>query len=91
MVRKPAPEFKGVSWWGNEFKEISLSQFKGRWVVLFYYPLNFTFVCPTEIVQYNDLSNQFAEVSKIMNKYRCSSYWLFNRLPIFSQRMGFKA
>ena len=66
MVRKPAPQFKGVSLWGNEFKEISLSQFKGKWVVLFFYPLDFTFVCPTEIIQYNDMSNKFSEISKII-------------------------
>ena len=65
MVRRPAPEFEGQTWWGNEFKKISLSNFFGKWVVLFYYPLNFTFVCPTEIVQYNDLSDKFAEISKI--------------------------
>lgn len=64
-VRRPAPEFKGNSWWNNEFKEISLSGFKGKWVVLFFYPLDFTFVCPTEIVAYNDLSDEFAQNSII--------------------------
>ena len=50
VVRKPAPAFKGMSYWNNKFQEISLEQFKGQYVVLFFYPLDFTFVCPTEIV-----------------------------------------
>ena len=48
-VRKPAPAFKGMAWWNKKFQEISLEQFKGKYVVLFFYPLDFTFVCPTEI------------------------------------------
>ena len=50
QVRKPAPSFKGMAYWNKKFGEISLEQFKGKYVVLFFYPLDFTFVCPTEIV-----------------------------------------
>jgi alkyl hydroperoxide reductase subunit AhpC len=38
----------------GEFKEISLDDFKGKYVVLFFYPLDFTFVCPTEIIAFSD-------------------------------------
>lgn len=38
---------------GNEFKEISNKDYLGKWLVLFFYPLDFTFVCPTEIVSYD--------------------------------------
>jgi alkyl hydroperoxide reductase subunit AhpC len=48
-VRKPAPDFKAQAYVAGEFQEISLSDYKGRWVVLFFYPLDFTFVCPTEL------------------------------------------
>jgi alkyl hydroperoxide reductase subunit AhpC len=51
-IAKQAPEFKATAYVaGSEgpFKEVSLSQFKGKWVCLFFYPLDFTFVCPTEI------------------------------------------
>ncbi len=63
-VRQPAPEFKGQAWWNGEFKEISLEAMKGKWVCLFFYPLNFTFVCPTEIVEFNSKSEEFANMSK---------------------------
>jgi alkyl hydroperoxide reductase subunit AhpC len=58
-VRHPAPAFKGTAWWNNKFQEISLEQFKGKYVVLFFYPLDFTFVCPTEIVQFSDKKPEF--------------------------------
>merc|ERR1719198_1512372 len=59
QVRKPAPAFKGMAYWDKKFKEISLEQFKGKYVVLFFYPLDFTFVCPTEIVQFSDKKAEF--------------------------------
>ncbi len=48
-VGKMAPLFKGTAYDGNHggFKEISLNDYKGKWLLLFFYPLDFTFVCPT--------------------------------------------
>lgn len=48
-VGKAAPFFKSqaVCHQTNGFKEITLNDFKGRWLLLFFYPLDFTFVCPT--------------------------------------------
>ena len=43
----------------QEFKEISLSQYRGKYVVLFFYPLDFTFVCPTEITAFSDRYDAF--------------------------------
>ena len=40
----------------GQFKEISLADYKGKYVVLFFYPLDFTFVCPTEIIAFSDRS-----------------------------------
>ena len=59
VVRKPAPAFTGMAYWNKKFQEISLEQFKGKYVVLFFYPLDFTFVCPTEIVQFSDKVAEF--------------------------------
>jgi len=58
-VQQPAPDFKGTAVINNEFKEISLSDYKGKYVVLFFYPLDFTFVCPTEIIAFNDKLEEF--------------------------------
>ena len=48
-VRKPAPDFTAKAYVAGEFKDVSLSDYRGKWVVLFFYPLDFTFVCPTEL------------------------------------------
>ncbi|VBB30745.1 unnamed protein product [Acanthocheilonema viteae] len=46
----------------GDFKEISLCQFKGKYVVLFFYPLDFTFVCPTEIIAFSDRIAEFKQL-----------------------------
>lgn len=61
LVTKEAPQFKADAVVGSEFKEISLDDYRGRWIVLFFYPLDFTFVCPTEITAFSDKYEKFAE------------------------------
>jgi len=55
----PAPRFSGTAVVGGEFKEISSDLYSGKYLVLFFYPLDFTFVCPTEIIAYNDFAQEF--------------------------------
>ena len=62
-MSKPAPKFEAMAYFKNDFKKISLDDYKGKYVLLFFYPLDFTFVCPTEIKQFNDLSSKFEEVN----------------------------
>jgi alkyl hydroperoxide reductase subunit AhpC len=62
LVQKPAPDFKADALIGEEFKTVSLSDFKGKWLCLFFYPLDFTFVCPTEITAFDDAYKSFKEV-----------------------------
>jgi peroxiredoxin (alkyl hydroperoxide reductase subunit C) len=59
FVSAPAPDFSGEAYLNGEFKKISLSDYKGKKVVLFFYPLDFTFVCPTEIVAFTDKIEEF--------------------------------
>ncbi|MDT3425932.1 alkyl hydroperoxide reductase subunit AhpC [Paenibacillus forsythiae] len=62
LVGKPAPDFtmETVSGDGKEFGKVSLSDYRGKWLVFFFYPLDFTFVCPTEITALSDAADQFA-------------------------------
>nr|Q9Z0V6.2 RecName: Full=Thioredoxin-dependent peroxide reductase, mitochondrial; AltName: Full=PRx III; AltName: Full=Peroxiredoxin-3; Short=PRX-3; AltName: Full=Thioredoxin-dependent peroxiredoxin 3; Flags: Precursor [Rattus norvegicus] len=62
-VTQHAPHFKGTAVVNGEFKELSLDDFKGKYLVLFFYPLDFTFVCPTEIVAFSDKANEFHDVN----------------------------
>ncbi|KAK2824003.1 hypothetical protein Q5P01_021178 [Channa striata] len=62
-VTQPAPAFKATAVQNGEFKELSLADFKGKYLVLFFYPLDFTFVCPTEIISFSDKANEFHDVN----------------------------
>lgn len=55
------PDFKAEAVMPDgSFKEISLADYRGKkYVVLFFYPLDFTFVCPTEIIAFSDAASQF--------------------------------
>jgi len=57
-----APDFAGTAVVDGQFKEISLADYKGKYVVLFFYPLDFTFVCPTEIIAFSDAAARFREI-----------------------------
>jgi len=61
LVTKAAPYFKSKAFCGmtKEFKDISLSDYSGKYLLLFFYPLDFTFVCPTEIIELNKLKEEF--------------------------------
>ncbi|WP_028988063.1 peroxiredoxin [Thermicanus aegyptius] len=64
LVGKPAPAFtmETVSGDGESFGQVSLSDYKGKWLIFFFYPMDFTFVCPTEITA---LSNRYDEFKKL--------------------------
>jgi peroxiredoxin (alkyl hydroperoxide reductase subunit C) len=64
LIGKPAPDFTAPAVMpDNSIEgEFSLSSLKGRYVVLFFYPLDFTFVCPTEILAFNRKLDQFKEL-----------------------------
>lgn len=60
---KPAPHFEGIAVVNGEFKKISLSDYKGKYLVLFFYPLDFTFVCPTEIIAFSESAEKFRAIN----------------------------
>ncbi|KAJ1918451.1 Peroxiredoxin-2 [Mycoemilia scoparia] len=65
MVLKPnsvAPNFTVDAVVDGEIKKISLSDYKGKYVVLFFYPFDFTFVCPTEICAFSDRAEEFKKL-----------------------------
>ena len=60
-IGKPAPPFSLEAVENGQFKTISLDDYKGKWLVLFFYPLDFTFVCPTEILAFSDRVSEFTD------------------------------
>jgi alkyl hydroperoxide reductase subunit AhpC len=64
LVTKKAPDFTIDAVVGDgDFKKISLSDYKGKYVVLFFYPADFTFICPTEIQEFSRRYEEFRGVN----------------------------
>ena len=62
-VGQNAPEFTLQGVVGDKFKDVCLDEFKGKWVVLFFYPLDFTFICPTEITEFSKRDSEFKQLN----------------------------
>lgn len=67
QVGSPAPNFKANSYdrtkdgTDKQFRQISLEDYKGKWLYLYFYPMDFTFVCPTEIKAFDDALGEFQD------------------------------
>jgi alkyl hydroperoxide reductase subunit AhpC len=69
-LQQKAPFFKTAALVNGEFKELSLDDYKGwanrlmlgKYLVLFFYPLDFTFVCPTEIIAFSEKAAEFKKI-----------------------------
>lgn len=94
-VLEKAPDFTAPAATGKgEFVEVSLASHRGKWVVLFFYPLDFTFVCPTEILEFSKRAREFEALgAKVMGCSVDSEYahraWIENglgelRIPLVS-------
>merc|ERR1739836_291198 len=59
LISKPAPFWEGTAVIKGSMKEIKLTDYRGKYLVFFFYPLDFTFVCPTEILAFNDRLEEF--------------------------------
>ncbi len=86
LVTKPAPDFKATAVMAdNSFEEISLSQYRGKYTILFFYPLDFTFVCPTEIIAFDKHLEEFEKLNcqvigaSIDSQF---SHWAWKNTPV---------
>ena len=64
-VGQPAPEFTLEGILGRDFVKASLEDYRGGWLILFFYPLDFTFVCPTEIKEF---TARYKDIEKLGGK-----------------------
>ena len=61
-IRKEAPTFECAAWVNNRMGKVNLKDYRGKYVVLFFWPMDFTFVCPTEICNFSDKAKEFREI-----------------------------
>lgn len=62
-VNQDAPDFTATAVLNKEFTTIKLSDYRGQYVILFFYSLDFTFVCPTEIIAFSDRYEEFKKLN----------------------------
>jgi peroxiredoxin (alkyl hydroperoxide reductase subunit C) len=81
-IGQSLPEFKGEAILPNgEFSQINFSDYKGKWIVLFFYPFDFTFVCPTEILGFNEIQSEFTKLNTTVlgasiDSVHCHKAWI---------------
>jgi peroxiredoxin (alkyl hydroperoxide reductase subunit C) len=86
LVGRIAPAFHAQAYVGGDFKQLKLDDFAGRWLVLFFYPLDFTFVCPTELDAFGRAEADFQKrgisvVAASTDSVYSHKAWLSRDLP----------
>src|SRR5216117_2287492 len=76
-IGKPAPEFEAEAWTRGAHgpKKVGLSQHRGKWVVLFFYPRDFTFICPTEIASFGAIQKDFERENGVVIGVSTDSFY----------------
>ena len=87
-VGLPVPDFTAPIWENGNFGEFTLSKYQGKWVVLFFYPMDFTFVCPTEICAFNDASDNFAKINTVVVGASCDSQFVHREWALRERKQG---
>ncbi|MDK2858402.1 MAG: NADH-dependent peroxiredoxin subunit [Verrucomicrobiota bacterium] len=62
IIAMQVPDFKAQAFQNNEFIEVTQDSLKGKWAILFFYPADFSFVCPTEL---GDIADQYEKLQSI--------------------------
>ena len=66
IIGKKAPYFSATAFFKGEFVKVNLDDYLGKYVVLFFYPMDFTFVCPTEIISFSDASIELEKMNAVV-------------------------
>ncbi|MCE5314947.1 MAG: peroxiredoxin [Armatimonadota bacterium] len=66
QVGQSAPDFTLDAMVGGKYEKVMLSDYRGKWVVLFFWPLDFTFVCPTEVTAFSKRIDEFKALDAVV-------------------------
>ncbi|MFR9503341.1 MAG: alkyl hydroperoxide reductase subunit C [Rikenellaceae bacterium] len=76
IINSMLPDFRVQAYLGGEFKTISTEDVKGKWAIFFFYPADFTFVCPTELVDMADKYEEFRAIGVEIYSVSCDSHFV---------------
>ena len=88
LINKQIEEFKVQAYEKQEFKEVTEQDLLGHWSVLFFYPADFTFVCPTELEDLQNHYEQFKEVGCEIYSVSCDTHFVHKAWADHSKRIG---
>ncbi|MDP8239464.1 MAG: peroxiredoxin [Candidatus Hatepunaea meridiana] len=92
LVTKEAPDFTAQAVMpDNSFKELKLSDYRGKYVILFFYPLDFTFVCPSEIIAFDKMIEKFRSKNAQVIGVSVDSHfthWAWRNTPVEKGGIG---
>ena len=85
-VGEKAPEFSTMAYQAGNYKQISSKDYKGKWIILFFYPRDFTFVCPTEIKGFANKEAEFNKLNAVIigastDSHQSHKAWFEKDLP----------
>lgn len=66
QIGQQVPLLEGEAYAAGKFTHVKLSEYRGKWVVLFFYPLDFTFICPTEIREFAKREPEFKQLNAVV-------------------------
>jgi len=87
-VGQHIPDFTLKAFHKNDLKDISLGDTKGKWLVLFFYPADFTFVCPTELEEMAELYDKFVEEGAEVMSVSTDTHWVHKAWHETSEAVG---
>ena len=76
IINSHVTEFKVNAFKGNDFIEVSNKDIEGKWAVFFFYPADFTFVCPTELEDLQDKYAQLKEMGVEVFSVSCDTHFV---------------
>ena len=88
IINSQAPEFKVQAYHNGSFKTVSSDDIKGKWAIFFFYPADFTFVCPTELVDMADKYDQFQAMGVEVYSVSTDSHFVHKAWHDHSERIG---
>ena len=88
LIGKEVSEFSVQAYQGNDFKTVTKEDLKGKWSVLFFYPADFTFVCPTELEDLQNHYEKFKEIGCEIYSVSCDTHFVHKAWHDSSERIG---
>ena len=87
-VFEPAPDFEDQAWFDGMIQTIKLFDYRGKWVVLFFYSFDFTFVCTTEICAFSDGSDNFESINCQIIGASCDPVFVNREFALRERKLG---